>query len=188
MLPLDCKDRRLRVSSGYHPRVLSLRERGKIKVVEVLNFFELGLQRRLMLDRPSRTTWARDGTERRKFCSETRTTTHPLTYSRWAASWLSSSRWGHSSPGRASKTKCNRFARCWAHRPAWTGQMDSNLLSSSATSSQTICRRTSTWWFRTRVMKPFSSYQTCFSTIRPSARRLRSASSIRSFACAYRFQ
>ena len=183
VLPLDCKDRWLRVSEFKW--ALSKKATNGV----VIYFFELlGLQRKSMLDRPSRTTWARDGTERPRSCSETRTTMLRLTFLRWGASWLSCSRWDRCFPVRASKTKCNRYARYWAHRPAWTGRMDSNLPSSSAISSLTICLRTWTWWSKMLAMKPSSCYQTCFNTIRPSDPRPLNASSIPSFAYGYRFQ
>ena len=141
-----------------------------------------------MLDRPSRTTWVRDGTERQRSCSETRTTMLRLIFLRWGASWLSCSRWDRYFPVRVSKTKCNRYARYWVHRPAWTGRMDSNLPSSSAISSLTICLRTWTWWSKMLAMKPSSYYQTCFNMIRPSVPPPLNASSIPSFAYGYRFQ
>ena len=140
-----------------------------------------------MLDRPLRTMWARDGTERLRSCSETRTTMLRLTFLRWGALWLSCLRWDRCFPVRASKTKWCRYAKCWAHRPALTGLMDSNLPSSSATSSLTIYLRTWTWWSRMPAMKPSNYYQTCFNTTRPSDPRPLNASSIPSFACGYRF-
>ena len=141
-----------------------------------------------MLDRPSRITWVRDGTERQRSCSEIRIIMLRLTFLRWGASWLSCSRWDRCFPARASKTKCNKYAKYWVHRPAWTGQMDSNLPSSSAISSLTICLRTWIWWSKMLAMKPSSYYQTCFNTTRPRDPRPLNASSIPSFAFGYRFQ
>ena len=154
----------------------------------MIYFFESGLQKRLTLDHLSRTTWVRDGTERLRFCSEIPTTMLPLTYSRWVASWLNSLRWDLCFPVRASKTKWCRYARCSAHRPAWTGPMDSNLLSSLGTSSPTTCHRTSIWWFRMQAMKQSNSYQTCFNTTRLNDLRPLNASSIPSFEFECRYQ
>ena len=126
----------------------------------------------------SQTMWVRDGTEHPRSCFVTQITMHRSIFSQWGASWLNFSRWDHCFLARVSKTRCNRYAKCWVRRLASTGQTASSLLSSLVISSRTTCRRTSTWWFRTLAMRPSNSYQTCFNTIQPSDPQPLSASSI----------
>ena len=136
----------------------------------------------------SQIMWVRDGTEHQKSCFVTQITMRLSIFSQWGASWLNYSRWGHCFLVRVSKTRCNRYAKCWVHRHASTGQTALSLLSSLVISSRITCHRTSTWWFRTLAMRPSNSYQTCFNTIQPSDPQPLSASSIRFSECACPFQ